>query len=172
MPLYIVEKPALNTNEIRAIARRYKRRKNIEFICIDYLGLIRALKWNASKVHQIEEITTSIKAMAKELDLPVLLLSQINRGVEMRENKRPTLSDLRDSGAIEQDADVVMFVYRDEYYLEKELDATSNEKDYYNKMDALQQARGKAEISIAKFRNGETSTVQLSFDGRKGVFYG
>ena len=139
--------PALSPTELRARSRRVKREnKDLAMIVVDYIGLMQIPGKSENRVTEISEISRSLKALAKELDVPVVALSQLNRAVESRPNKRPILSDLRDSGAIEQDADVIAFLYRHEYY---------DRSDLENK--------GKAEINIAKQRNGPTRTTSLAF---------
>jgi replicative DNA helicase len=120
-PLYIDDTPALSVAALRTRARRLKRRHGLSMLVVDYLQLVRPVSSSSqtNRVQEIAEITQSLKAIAKELQIPVLALSQLSRAVEQREDKRPQLSDLRESGAIEQDADVVMFIYRDEYYQER-----------------------------------------------------
>ena len=120
-PLFIDDTPALSVAALRTRARRLKRRHGLSLLVVDYLQLVRPVGSSAqtNRVQEIAEITQGLKAIAKELNIPVLALSQLSRAVEQREDKRPQLSDLRESGAIEQDADVVMFVYRDEYYQER-----------------------------------------------------
>jgi replicative DNA helicase len=137
-PVFIDDSPALNVLEIRAKARRLQREHNIGLIVIDYLQLMRSVGKAESREREISEISRSLKALAKELNVPVVALSQLNRGVEARQDKRPQLADLRESGAIEQDADVIVFIYRDEMYNPNSADA------------------GKAEIIIGKQRNGPT----------------
>jgi replicative DNA helicase len=149
VPLFIDEGGALTVTEIRARARRLKRQySKLGLIVIDYLQLMESSSEEDLRAQAIGEITRSLKAMAKELDVPVLLLSQLNRAVEQRPDKRPGLADLRDSGAIEQDADVVLFLYRDEYY----------HPEGENK--------GVAEAIIGKQRNGPTGTVLLTWLGQ------
>ena len=146
-PIYIDDTPALSVLEMRAKARRLKTEHNIGLIVVDYLQLMRGRSNSPSREQEISEISRSLKAMAKELHLPVIALSQLNRSLESRPNKRPQLSDLRESGAIEQDADLICFIYRDEVYNKAE----DNPK------------RGIAEIIIGKQRNGPTGTVELAF---------
>lgn len=139
--------PALSPTELRSRARRVKREdKDLAMIIVDYIGLMQVHGRSDNRVQEISEISRSLKALAKELDVPIVALSQLNRAVESRPNKRPILADLRDSGAIEQDADVIAFLYRHEYY---------DKNDLENK--------GKAEINIAKQRNGPTRTTSLAF---------
>jgi len=163
-PFFIDDAPALSIAALRARARRLKRRQGLSLVIVDYLQLLRgAGKSNVdSRVQEISEITRGLKALAKELDVPVLALSQLSRAVEQREDKRPLLSDLRESGSIEQDADVVMFVFREEYYHERkepERDTESHEKW----LEKGEQILGKAEIIIGKQRHGPTGTIRLHF---------
>lgn len=141
---YIDDTPAISVTEVRAKSRRIKRERGLDLVIIDYLQLMSSNK-GESREQQISEISRSLKALAKELDVPVIALSQLNRSVENRQDKRPVPSDLRESGAIEQDADIIIFLYRDEVY----------NKDT--------KKPGVAEIIIAKHRNGPTGTVELAF---------
>ena len=149
LSIFVDDTPALSIMELRARARRLFQETKLDLIVIDYLQLMRGseIASRRSREQEISEISRGLKALAKELNLPVLALSQLNRGVESRPNKRPLMSDLRESGAIEQDADVVMFLYRD---------------DYYNPESEKQ---GVAEVIIGKQRNGPTGTVELRFQG-------
>lgn len=153
-PLYIDDTPAINTLEIRAKARRLKKERGLGLIVVDYLQLMRAATKSDSREKEISEISRSLKALAKELDVPVIALSQLNRKVEDRPNKRPQLADLRESGAIEQDADVIIFIYRDEVYNKSE----DNPK------------KGEAEIIIGKQRNGPVGMVTAFFDSKYSTF--
>lgn len=165
--------------DIRRIVNECKKfvrqSKNPKLIIIDYIGLITGDP-RMQKVHQIEEITNALKTMAKNLEIPVLALCQLSRSVEAREDKRPNLSDLRDSGSIEQDADVVMFIYREEMYLTGEPVKNWRERDtdYQEKVDAYhrqaQNAKGQAEIIIRKNRHGRQDTIDLRFDGGRQSF--
>ncbi len=146
-PIYIDDTPAITVLELRAKARRLQKRVGLDLIVVDYLQLMRGVGKIESREREISEISRALKALAKELHIPVIALSQLNRGVEARQDKRPQLSDLRESGAIEQDADVIAFVYRDEMYNRESPDA------------------GKAEILIGKQRNGPTGRVMLAFRG-------
>jgi replicative DNA helicase len=146
-PIYIDDSPSLTAMEIRAKARRLKLDKNIGLIIIDYLQLMQGRSSAERRDLEISEISRGLKALAKELDLPVVALSQLNRMLEQRTDKRPRLSDLRESGALEQDADVVAFIYRDEVY--------NKEEDNPN--------RGTAEILLSKQRNGPTGDIHLTF---------
>jgi replicative DNA helicase len=148
LPMYIDDTPGLTITQIRSKARRLKQKDpNLGMIIVDYIGLM-AGDSKLSRERQVAIASMGLKGLAKELDVCVMALSQLNRGVEMRDNKRPRLSDLRDSGAIEQDADVIMFIYRD---------------DYYNKDSSPEP--GVAEILVEKQRNGATGTVKLAFQG-------
>jgi replicative DNA helicase len=172
--LYIDDTPALTIAALRTRARRLKRTHGLGLLIIDYLQLLSpsGRSRQENRVQEVSEITRGLKTLAKELDVPVLALSQLSRAVEQRENKRPQLADLRESGSIEQDADVVMFVYRDEYYLmrdePKRRESESSEHfnaRYEDWVKRSEQAYGKAEVIIAKQRHGPTGDVQLSFDG-------
>ncbi len=164
-PLYIDDTPALPISQVAARARRLKRTHGLDVLMVDYLQLLRGTS-KESRVQEVSEITQGLKAIAKELNIPVIALSQLSRQVESREDKRPQLSDLRESGSIEQDADVVMFVYRDEYYREREKPS----EDDLDKMAAwqakMESVHGKAEVIIGKQRHGPIGTVELSFEGR------
>ncbi len=150
-PIYIDDTPALSIFEFRAKCRRLKMQHDIQVVIVDYLQLMTAGSDNrGSREQEVSTISRSLKAVAKELDIPILALSQLNRSVESREGKRPQLSDLRESGAIEQDADIVTFIHRPEYY-------GIDEDESGNSL------RGVAEIIIAKHRNGATGDVHLSF---------
>ncbi len=174
LPLYIDDSPALSISALRTRARRLKTQKKLHLIIIDYLQLMQppAGQRIDSRVQEIAEITRGLKTLAKDLDLPVLALSQLSRQVEHRDDKRPQLADLRESGTIEQDADVVMFIYREEYYLQREApsqrDSESDERfrereERYNQR--LKEARNKAEVIIAKQRHGPVGTIELHFSG-------
>ncbi|OUR88962.1 replicative DNA helicase, partial [Methylophaga sp. 42_8_T64] len=148
-PLFIDDTPALTVTELRARARRLKREHGLSLIVIDYIQLMQGSSGSSeNRATEVSEISRSLKALAKELEVPVIALSQLNRSLEQRPNKRPVMSDLRESGAIEQDADLIVFIYRDEVYNED-----SPEK-------------GKAEIIIGKQRNGPIGKVILTFQGK------
>jgi replicative DNA helicase len=164
LPFFIDDTPAITISALRTRARRLKRVHNIGLIIVDYLQLLRGvhLGSNVNRVQEIGEITQGLKAIAKELNIPVIALSQLSRAVESRENKRPLLSDLRESGNIEQDADVVMFIYRAEYYLEREI---PDEGEKYREWEEnREKMKNIAEVIIAKQRNGPTGTVSLHFN--------
>lgn len=173
IPLYIDDTPALSITAVRSKARRLKRQHGLGMIVIDYLQLLQPpLGRNSGsdgRVQEISEISRSLKAIAKELDVPVLALSQLSRAVEQREDKRPQLSDLRESGSIEQDADVVMFVYRDEYYESRKEPPEGSEK-HSEWMRKMEQIHNKAEVIIAKQRHGPIGKIQLFFDGHLTKF--
>jgi replicative DNA helicase len=170
--VYIDDTAAVTVQAIRNRARRLKRRKGLDVVAVDYIGLATPTTGVGSRVHEIEGITKGLKALAKELDVPVIALSQLSRSVESREDKRPMLSDLRDSGSIEQDADCVMFVYRDEYYagkaepMRREGETDQKFNDRRVAWEArMAEAHGKAEVIIAKNRHGSEGAVNLAFDG-------
>jgi replicative DNA helicase len=165
-PLYIDDTPALPISQVAARARRLKRTHGLDVLIVDYLQLLRAGSGKANRVQEVSEITQGLKAIAKELNIPVIALSQLSRQVESREDKRPQLSDLRESGSIEQDADVVMFVYREEYYKEREKPGEHNLEAMAKWQETMQRVHGKAEVIIGKQRHGPIGTVELSFEGR------
>jgi replicative DNA helicase len=173
LPLYIDDTPALSISAVRTRARRLKRQRGLGLIVIDYLQLLRGSgATSENRVQEVSEITRGLKALAKELDVPVIALSQLSRAVEQREDKRPQLSDLRESGSIEQDADVVMFVYREQYYLERAEPGQRPEEgqDKFNERYAkwserLQEVANTAEVIISKQRHGPVGSVRLSFQG-------
>jgi replicative DNA helicase len=178
-PLFIDDTPALSVAALRTRSRRLKRRHGLSAIVVDYLQLLRPVSSSSQygRVQEIAEITQGLKALAKELNVPVLALSQLSRAVEQREDKRPQLSDLRESGSIEQDADVVMFVYRDEYYQErsepKRRPEESDDKfqERYNSwLKRYEECRGIADVIIAKQRNGPIGSIRLMFDAARGRF--
>jgi len=165
-PLYIDDTPALPISQLAARARRLKRTHGLDVLIVDYLQLVKGTGKGENRVNEISEISQGLKAIAKELDIPVIALSQLSRQVESREDKRPQLSDLRESGSIEQDADVVMFVFREEYYREREKPA-DHDLDAMAKWQAIMESvHGKAEVVIGKQRHGPIGTVELSFEGR------
>ncbi len=165
-PLYIDDTPALPISQLAARARRLKRTHGLDVLFIDYLQLVRPATAKDSRVNEVSEITQGLKAIAKELDIPVVALSQLSRQVESRDDKRPQLSDLRESGSIEQDADVVMFVYREEYYKEREKPGDHELDKMQVWMDEMEALRGKAEVIIGKQRHGPIGHIELSFEGQ------
>ncbi len=166
MPLYIDDTPALPISTLAARARRLKRQHGLDLLVIDYLQLVRPATAKDSRVNEVSEITQGLKAIAKELNIPVIALSQLSRQVESREDKRPQLSDLRESGSIEQDADVVMFVFREEYYKEREKPGEHDIEATMKWQEVMEQVAGKAEVIIGKQRHGPIGTVELAFEGR------
>ena len=165
-PLYIDDTPAVPISQLAARARRLKRTHGLDVLFVDYLQLVRPASAKDNRVNEVSEITQGLKAIAKELDIPVVALSQLSRQVESRDDKRPQLSDLRESGSIEQDADVVMFVYREEYYKEREKPSENNLEAMAKWQEDMGQAHGKAEVIIGKQRHGPIGSVGLSFEGR------
>jgi replicative DNA helicase len=164
LPLFIDDTPELSISSLRTRARRLKRKHNVGMIIIDYLQLIKNNSKNKSenRVQEISEISRSLKALAKELNVPVIALSQLSRAVEQRDNKRPQLADLRESGSIEQDADVVMFIYREAYYESRKepLRGTDKHRQWQEYLDKIYR---EAEVVIAKQRNGPIGTIKLYF---------
>ena len=173
---FIDDTPALSIAALRTRARRLKRTHGLGLLIVDYLQLLAPSGKSSNqqnRVQEVSEITRGLKTLAKELDVPVIALSQLSRAVEQREDKRPQLSDLRESGSIEQDADVVMFVYREEYYLTRSEPARrpeENDQRFNERHDAwkqrCEQTYGKAEVIVAKQRHGPTGIVRLSFEGQ------
>lgn len=162
IPLYIDQTGGISIAQLSARARRLKRQRGLDVLIIDYIQLMQGNKRTDNRVQEITEITTGLKALGKELNVPIIALSQLSRQVENREDKRPQLADLRESGSIEQDADVVLFVYRDEYYAERLMNDTES-KEYEKHVQRYENARGKAEVIIAKQRHGPTGTAHLAF---------
>jgi replicative DNA helicase len=175
LPLFIDDTPALTIAAIRTRARRMKRRHDIGLIVVDYLQLLQGSGRSSegNRVQEISEISRGLKTLAKELEVPVVALSQLSRAVESREDKRPQLADLRESGSIEQDADIVLFVFREEYYvrfLEPKRPTETDPQDVFDKhnqwLAKLQPVEGMAEVIVAKHRHGATGNVKLSFAGK------
>jgi replicative DNA helicase len=175
LPIEIDDTPAITLSALRTRARRLKRTKGLSLIVVDYLQLMRPAAGTRpeSRVLEIGQITQGLKAIAKELAVPVLALSQLSRAVETREDKRPQLADLRESGTIEQDADSVMFIYRDEYYLEQKMPKIAgfdNEDKYQSALDEwkrqMDRVHNQTDLIIAKQRHGPTGTVQLFFEAQ------
>ena len=163
LPLYIDETPAISIAALSNRARRIKRLYGLDMVVVDYIQLMKAANFKEGRVQEISEITQGLKALAKELSVPVLALSQLSRAVEQRDDKKPQLSDLRESGSIEQDADVVMFVFREAYYLERKepQPATVDHAEWQSKMNDV---ANRAEIIIGKQRHGPTGNVFLEFE--------
>jgi replicative DNA helicase len=179
LPLFIDDTPAISMAQMRTRARRLKRQHGLSLIVVDYLQLMQppAGRRSDNRVQEVSEITRGLKAIAKDLDVPVLALSQLSRQVEQREDKRPQLSDLRESGSIEQDADVVMFIYRDQYYAERaeptQRDDESDEK-YHDRhakwQERCEKVYGIAEVIVAKQRHGPIGIRKFAFDGNTTTF--
>ena len=169
LPFFIDDSGALTISAIRTRARRLKRKHNLGVLFIDYLQLITGNTRKENRVLEISEITMGLKSLAKELNIPIIVLSQLSRAVESRDDKRPMLSDLRESGAIEQDADVVMFIYRDEYYLARKEPEVGTEK-HNEWLSKLNQVHNQAEIIIAKHRNGPIGNIMLFYDSNHSKF--
>jgi replicative DNA helicase len=166
-PLFIDQTGGITVAQLAARARKLKRQHGLGLLIIDYLQLLAGSSKSASagRVQEITEITTGLKALAKELQVPIIALSQLSRAVEQREDKRPQLSDLRESGSIEQDADVVMFVFREEYYVER-LKPNESDPKFQEWQQKMMQVSGKAEVIIGKQRHGPVGTVPLSFESQ------
>jgi replicative DNA helicase len=165
IPFYIDQSGGISIAQLTARARRLKRQKGLDMLVVDYLQLLAGSRARSeNRVQELTEITTGLKALAKELAVPIIALSQLSRQVESRDDKRPQLSDLRESGSIEQDADVVLFVYREEYYL-KNREPREGTEEHIAWMADMERAHGRAEAIIGKQRHGPTGTVQLAFEG-------
>jgi replicative DNA helicase len=170
LPYTIDETGGLTLAQLATKARRLKRQKRTSLIVIDYIQLMQGGPSSGqNRVQDITAITTGIKALAKELNVPILALSQLSRKVEERADKRPQLADLRDSGSIEQDADVVLFVFRDDYYLDRE-EPTQETPEWYEWQAKMHTAKGKAEVIIGKQRHGSTGIVYMAFDAERTAF--
>jgi replicative DNA helicase len=164
IPLHIDQTGGISIAQLATRARRLKRQHGLDLIVVDYLQLLSgAARKGENRVQELTEITTGLKALAKELDVPIMALSQLSRQVESRDDKRPQLSDLRESGSIEQDADVVMFIYREEYYLQNREPKPGSE-EHLKWQAEMDRVHGKAEVIIGKQRHGPTGTVQLQFE--------
>ncbi len=180
IPLYIDDSPGVNINTIRTRARRLKRNKGLGLIVIDYIQLINgsgSKRTEGNRVQELSEISRGLKILAKELNVPVIALSQLNRGVEQRDDKRPVMSDLRESGSIEQDADIVMFVFRENYYIKNEepkQHAGETPEHFQNRIEEwetrLRKTENIGEVIIGKQRHGPTGTVQLFWNGEFAQF--
>ena len=165
IPLYIDQTGGISIAQLAARARRLKRQRGLDLLIIDYIQLVTGSSRRSAenRVQEITEITTKLKALAKELNVPIVALSQLSRQVESRDDKRPQLADLRESGSIEQDADVVMFIFREEYYMQNKVpkEGTEEFEQWRIKMEEI---AGRAEVIIGKQRHGPTGTVNLQFD--------
>ncbi len=173
MPFFIDDTGGLSIAQVSARCRRLKRTQNLGLVIVDYLQLLAGTgsRKNENRVQEVTEITKGLKTLAKELNVPIVALSQLSRGVDARDDKRPVLADLRESGSIEQDADVVMFVYREEYYLgtkEPDIEDTAAHQKWKDKMERL---TGKAEVLIEKHRHGPTGSVELGFEKQFTRFF-
>jgi replicative DNA helicase len=179
VPFFIDDTPALSVAALRTRARRLKRTHKLSMVVVDYLQLVHpsGRSRQDNRVVEIGQITQGLKALAKELNVPVLALAQLSRAVEQREDKRPLLSDLRESGSIEQDADVVMFIFREEYYLSRgEPTPRAEESDekyterYQKWHSRLETVSGTAEVIVAKQRHGPIGNIRLQFTGETTKF--
>lgn len=165
VPLHVDQTGGISIASLVSKARRLKRQKGLDLIVVDYIQLLTGSSKNqGNRVQEITEITTGLKALAKELQVPIIALSQLSRQVESRDDKRPQMSDLRESGSIEQDADVILFVYREEYYMGKK-EPPEGTPEYEQWNTDMERVRGKAEVIIAKQRHGPTGIVDLQFQG-------
>ena len=165
IPLYIDQTGGLSIAQLAARARRLKRQRGLDLLVVDYIQLMQGSSRRGSdnRVQEVTEITNNLKSLAKELNVPIIALSQLSRQVENRDDKRPQLSDLRESGSIEQDADVVLFVFREEYYL-KNKEPKPGTMEYETWQDEMSRVHGIAEVIIGKQRHGPTGTVRLHFE--------
>ena len=163
MPMFIDDTPAITIAQIRSRVRKLQRTCDISGVFVDYLQLVRATRGGDNRVQEVSDITQGLKSIAKEMNIPVFALSQLSRSVEQRDNKRPLLSDLRESGSIEQDSDIVMFIYREAYYLirQQPKEGTEQHREWQNKMELLQ---SQSEVIVAKQRNGPIGNLKLHFD--------
>ena len=166
----IIDKGGLTAAQIVAKAGDIAAKRKPDLIVIDHLGIVAARDASVPRVHQVSEMTMYFKTMARELNCPTLMLHQLNRGVEGRDDKRPTLSDLRDSGSVEQDSDAVMLLYREEYYLKNKEPTNGTVEELSAWDDKMNKCQNIAEIILAKNRQGETGTVKVKFDGKRQVF--
>ncbi len=166
LPLFIDDTPALTISALRTRARRLQRQQGLDLIVVDYLQLLQGTNSSDNRVNEISEISRGLKAIAKELEVPVIALSQLSRAVEQRDDKRPMLSDLRESGSIEQDADVVMFIFREEYYLGRQEPSETGTEKYLNWQESMERVQNKADVIIAKQRHGPIGNIKLFFEGR------
>ncbi|MFY8163125.1 MAG: replicative DNA helicase [Brevundimonas sp.] len=173
IPLHVDDSGAVTIAQVASRARRMKRTSGLDLVIVDYLQLLSGSKRydGGQRTQEVSEITVGLKAMAKDLNVPVVALSQLSRNVESREDKRPQLSDLRESGSIEQDADVVMFCYREEYYVSRTEPDPITKKDLHNAwMDQMDEVRGKADVIVGKQRHGPIGTVKLAFNSDLTLF--
>ncbi len=167
LPLFIDDTPGLTIAALRTRARRLKRRHDVGLVIVDYLQLLQGTgKSSDNRVQEISEISRGLKTLAKELNVPVLALSQLSRAVEQREDKRPQLSDLRESGSIEQDADMVWFVFREDYYVAAKEPGNKEGPDHLEWAQEMERIYGLAELIIAKQRHGSTGRIRMKFDAK------
>jgi len=165
LPLYIDDTGGISIAQIAARARRLKREKKVGLVIIDHIQLVAPSRRVENRVQEITEISKGLKVLAKELDVPVIALSQLSRGVDSRDDKRPVLSDLRESGSIEQDADVVMFVYREAYYLKTRKPA-EDDPEFTKWAEKMEKVGMLADVLVEKHRHGATTRIELFFDDR------
>jgi replicative DNA helicase len=170
MPLHIDDRGSVTMAQLAIRARRAKRQRGTKLIVVDYIQCVAGTRRDGNRVQEISAVTRGLKAIAKELNCPVLALSQLSRAVEQREDKRPQLSDLRDSGTIEQDSDVVLLLYRDEYYAEREKPSEGDLDALSAWTERMRKAAGRAEVIIGKNRHGPVSVVNVAFDGERMRF--
>lgn len=167
LPLFIDDTPALSIAALRTRARRLQRQRGIGLIIVDYLQLLQgSSRANDNRVNEISEISRGLKTLAKELAVPVIALSQLSRAVEQRDDKRPMLSDLRESGSIEQDADMVWFIYRGDYYEAAKEPDHNDEGAYAAWQETMSRIHGISELIVAKQRHGSTGKVRLKFEAK------
>lgn len=172
LPIFIDDTPALPVAAVRARARRLKRMHNLGLLVVDYLQLMRGSSTKGdNRVQEVSEITMGLKAIAKELNIPVIALSQLSRQVEQRDDKRPQLSDLRESGSIEQDADVVMFVYREEYYLMRKMPREEETEKFMQWQSEMDKVHGLADVIVSKHRHGPIGNVTCAFQADLARFH-
>lgn len=169
IPLYIDDTGGISIGALTARARRLKRQHGLDMVVVDYLQLVTGSGKSDSRVQEISEVTQALKSLAKELNVPVIALSQLSRQVEQRDDKKPQLSDLRESGSIEQDADVVMFVYRESYYLER-LEPKEGTEEHLKWEDEMREIRNQADVIIGKQRHGPIGSVKVAFDPERTKF--
>jgi len=171
LPLFIDDTPAVSIASMRARARRLKRMHNLSFLVVDYLQLMRGSSTSGdNRVQEVSEITMGLKSIAKELNIPVVALSQLSRQVENRDDKRPQLADLRESGSIEQDADIVMFVYREEYYLMRKMPREDEVDKFMAWQEEMEKVHGLAEVIVSKNRHGGIQNITCAFQAEMARF--
>lgn len=171
LPLVVDDRAGLTVEDIFLEAQKSKEAGKLDLIVIDHLSILKSRKSFKNRYEEISDISRQLKILAKEMDVPVLCLCQLNRAVEGREMKAPTMADLRDSGSIEQDADLILFVYRPEYYIRQKEPEDVNSQEYLRWEDKLNKVKGQANIVLAKNRRGETGSIPLMFDGKHSKFW-